>query len=218
MIMTLTSSTLQIQRHEYSGDSGCKWFGQNQRNRKFKPNQTEKYPTLFGSVWNRSEQIETDLVWFGSWFFISRSVKPINQFDDNHTPYFTNIILPHTNLWLGPKLNKILFNPLIFSHLHLISSVDDSRWNLIDLVWMFLFNFMTFKFQNVLISICMEIYAPERTHRHPKHGPYATRNSMHPMHALGSPRNPKLNRYTPTGDMILFSFIFKCRFGISTPK
>jgi len=29
----------------------------------------------------------------------------MNQSDDNHTPYFTNIILPHTNLWLGPKLN-----------------------------------------------------------------------------------------------------------------
>jgi len=33
----------------------------------------------------------------------------------------------------------------------------------------------------------MEIYAAERTHRRPKHGPYATRNSMHPKHALGSP-------------------------------
>lgn len=66
---------------------------------------TKKYPTLFGSVWNRSEPIDTDLVWFGSWFFISRSVKPINQSDDNHTPYFKNIIIPHTNLWLGPKLN-----------------------------------------------------------------------------------------------------------------
>ena len=111
-------------------------------------NQTKpkKYPTLFGSVWNRSKPIETDLVWFGSWFFISRSVKPMNQSGDNHTPYFTNIILPHTNLWLCPKLNKILFNTFIFSHLHLISSVDDSRWNWIDLVWMFLFKFMMFNF------------------------------------------------------------------------
>jgi len=29
----------------------------------------------------------------------------IRETDDNHTHYFTNIILPHTNLWLGPNLN-----------------------------------------------------------------------------------------------------------------
>jgi len=37
----------------------------------------------------------------------------MNTSNDNHTPYYTNIILPHTNLWLGPKLNKILFHWII---------------------------------------------------------------------------------------------------------
>jgi len=91
----------------------------------------KKYPTLFGSVWNRSEPIETDLVWFGSRFFISRSVKPMNQSDDNHTPYFTNIIVSHTNLWLGPKLKS---NIIYF----LIHSVC------MDLLFWLCFNFMMF--------------------------------------------------------------------------
>ena len=75
----------------------------------------KKYPTLFGLVWNRSEPIETDLVWFGSWFFILKSMKPMKQSDDNHTPYFTSIILPHTNLWLCPKLKSNIKYFLIHS-------------------------------------------------------------------------------------------------------
>ena len=95
--------------------------GSDKTNETESPNRTKpkKYPTLFGSVWNRSEPIKTDLVWFGSWFFISRSVKPMNQSDDNHTPYFTNIILPHTNLWLDPKLKSNIKYFLI----HLLSLI-----------------------------------------------------------------------------------------------
>jgi hypothetical protein len=88
-------------------NSGKGVSGSDKTNETESPNRTKpkKYPTLFGSVWNRSEPIETDVVWFGSWFFISRYMKPMNQSDDNHTPYFTNIILLHTNLWLDSKLN-----------------------------------------------------------------------------------------------------------------
>jgi len=86
----------------------------------------KKYPSLFGSVWNRSKPIETDLIWFGSWFFISRFVKPMNQSDDNHTPYFTNIILPHTNLWLNPKLNIKYFLIHSLSLIFILSHPSDS--------------------------------------------------------------------------------------------
>jgi len=34
---------------------------------------------------------------------------------------------------------------------------NDSRWNWIDLVWMILFNFMMFKFQDVLIPVCIDL-------------------------------------------------------------
>jgi len=134
------------------------------------PNWTKlkKYPTLLGSVWNRSEPIETDLIWFGSWFFISRSVKPMNQSDDNHTPYFTNIILPHTNLWLCPKLKSNIKYFLI----HSLSLIFISSHQLDSFIFTIKKtlavnhakpivhgdqNFIMFKFQDVLISVCMDL-------------------------------------------------------------
>jgi len=50
----------------------------------------------------------------------------MNQSDDNHTLYFTNIILPHANLWLGPKLNIKYFLIHSLSLISISSHQSDS--------------------------------------------------------------------------------------------
>jgi len=80
-----------------------------------KTNETE----ISDLVWFGLKPIQTNrncssLVWF-IWLFISRSVKPMNQSDENHASYFTNIILPHTNLWLDSKLKSNMKYFLIHS-------------------------------------------------------------------------------------------------------